>query len=103
MKTLKLDIRGMTCGSCVRSVERALSSITDLTIKHLDKTGALVEVDDSVAGDALIDVIRGAGFDATVDATVDVAPLSPMRGAQEVTHAASPAGATGCGCSCGSR
>ncbi len=98
MKTLKLDIRGMTCGSCVRSVHRALSSIPDLNIKHLDRSGALVEVDDGVFADELVNAVKGAGFDATV-----VAPLSPTPEAQEVKRASPTAAATGCGCSCGSR
>ena len=101
MKTLKLDIRGMTCGSCVRSVHRALSSIPDLNIKHLDRSGALVEVDDGVSADELVDVVRGAGFDATVV----VAPLRPTPEAQAATPTSSTAGATGCGggCGCASR
>ncbi|MDQ3037836.1 MAG: cation transporter [Myxococcota bacterium] len=63
MKTVELEIQGMSCGHCVKAVEGALRSIegvqrADVTIGH-----ATIECDDQLSRDALATAIRDAGYE----------------------------------------
>ncbi len=66
MATLALDVKGMTCQGCVRSVEKALRAVDgvqDVTVS-LEKNHATVVFDDSRASAA---DFRGAVEDAGYD------------------------------------
>jgi len=64
---IRLRIEGMTCGSCVARVERALRSVpgTTQTRVNLTTETAVVEVGDAPPPrQRLIDAVRAAGYDA---------------------------------------
>jgi len=66
MKNMKLKVDGMTCGSCVRRVERALAQVAEVVVRRMDREGAEVEADDDVEAHDLIAAVRAVGFEATV-------------------------------------
>jgi Cu+-exporting ATPase len=64
---LELTVEGMTCSSCVRSVEKKLSKVAGVESARVDlATGnATVEYDDSVAQpDELIGAVEQIGYHA---------------------------------------
>ncbi|MFQ5413816.1 MAG: cation transporter, partial [Phycisphaerae bacterium] len=65
--TVRLRIHGMTCGSCVARVERALRSVTGVGDARVNLTTevATIELGTSTADRAaLVQAIRDAGYDA---------------------------------------
>lgn len=67
MTTVTLNIGGMTCGGCVKSVAKVLSDVNGVTRADVDleSAAAVVEFDDAKTNiAALIDVVEDAGFDA---------------------------------------
>ena len=62
---LRFDIRGMTCASCVRRVERALSAVegVESASVNLATEQASVEVAPNVAVEALCAAVDRAGYD----------------------------------------
>lgn len=68
MKTIELDITGMTCDHCARTVERALKSVPgahNATASYPAGRGA-VEVEDAVLARDLVGAIERAGYGARV-------------------------------------
>src|SRR5689334_10920347 len=65
-----LDIRGMTCASCVRRVERALGRVEGVESANVNLATdtAHVVATPTVRMDALIGAVRQAGYDATESA-----------------------------------
>jgi copper chaperone len=63
-----LKIEGMTCGGCVRSVEKALGQVAGVTTTHVDllQGQAVVEADNGVDPSALVAAIEDAGYDARI-------------------------------------
>ena len=61
-----LKIEGMTCGGCVRSVEKALASIEGLTSAKVDLAGgeAIVEASDGAKPADFLAAVEDAGYDA---------------------------------------
>ncbi|HFD11220.1 MAG TPA: cadmium-translocating P-type ATPase [Crenotrichaceae bacterium] len=73
----------MTCAGCVKSVEDALNSVTDVhtaTVNFADHT-ARVEVDDDFQTQALIDAVHEAGYEAAV--MQDLSDLSEQEGLEQ--------------------
>jgi copper chaperone len=69
IETLHLPIQGMTCDSCVRSVERTLSAVPGVTqVKvDLENSAADVEYDpDFVAPDVVANAVRDLGYEVGV-------------------------------------
>jgi len=66
MPRQKLHIKGMTCASCVRRVEKALQRVPGVqqAIVNLATEQAEVELSEPVPPDALIEAVRLAGYDA---------------------------------------
>ena len=65
---VELAVQGMTCGGCVRSIERKLSKVAGVEVAHVDlETGkATVEYDESRAQiDQLIAAIEQIGYHAS--------------------------------------
>jgi copper chaperone CopZ len=65
-KTLKMNISGMTCGNCSRSVERKLSATPGVTKAAVDlaSASATVEYDaDLVQAEVLASAVRQLGFE----------------------------------------
>ncbi len=59
---LRLEISGMTCGGCARSVSRAVQAVPGVTGAVVDLEGGAVTVDGTAARDAVARAIERAGF-----------------------------------------
>lgn len=59
---LRLEISGMTCGGCARSVTRAVQAVPGVAKAVVDLEGGAVTVDGTVAVDAVARAIERAGF-----------------------------------------
>ncbi len=70
MSTVALDITGMTCAACSARVEKALSRTEGVSKAEVNLAleRASVEVDDSVAAQALVAAVERAGYGAQVRA-----------------------------------
>lgn len=66
VETLNLSVRGMTCGNCVRTVERKLAStpgVTKVTV-DLESAKADIEYDAGlVRPEVLANAVRDLGYD----------------------------------------
>jgi len=66
VETLNLSVRGMTCGNCVRAVERKLAAtpgVTKVTVS-LESAHAAIEYDSSlVKPEVLANTVRDLGYD----------------------------------------
>lgn len=68
MQTVTLNIEGMTCGGCVRSVTRVLSEITGVEKAEvsLEQAHAVVTFDESKTSvSALKEAVEDAGYDVS--------------------------------------
>ena len=67
MKTITLNIEGMHCGGCVKSVTRVLTKLDGVQSADVQLEGkANITFDENRVNVAqLIEVIEDAGFDAT--------------------------------------
>ena len=67
MKTITLNIEGMHCGGCVKSVTRVLTELSGVQSADVQLEGkANITFDENRVNVAqLIEVIEDAGFDAT--------------------------------------
>ncbi len=67
MKTITLNIEGMHCGGCVKSVTRVLTELDGIQSADVQLEGkANITFDENRVNVAqLIEVIEDAGFDAT--------------------------------------
>lgn len=69
IETRVINIDGMTCGGCVKSVNSALTQLDGVQSVDVDLEGnkAAVTYDSSaVAVDAIVEAIEDAGFDAAI-------------------------------------
>jgi len=68
METINLSITGMTCGNCVKHVEKALKGVVGVTGVEVDlAAGAARVVGDFSRGTAaLINVLNEEGYPAQV-------------------------------------
>jgi len=62
---VQVKVEGMTCGGCVRSVEKAVKAATGAAEVAVDLASGLVSVPDSSDAQAVIAAIEDAGFAAT--------------------------------------
>lgn len=60
--TLKLTVKGMTCGGCVRSVTRAIQRIDESAEVRVDLPSGRVEIDGSLNAEQAASAIDEAGF-----------------------------------------
>lgn len=86
MSTTKLQVKGMTCGACVRHVNGALSSIDGVTAVDVDLASGQVRVEGNPDTAALIAALEEAGY--------------PAQLASEAGPAAAPSKGCGSGCGC---
>lgn len=64
--TLKMPVRGMTCGNCARSVERKLSTtpgVSKATVDLASETASVEYDPGAVQPDALAAAVRKLGFE----------------------------------------
>ena len=67
MQTTVIDIKGMTCMGCVKSVKNVLERIPGVSNANVSLEGAQVAIqhDDAITGsDQLKQAIKDAGFEA---------------------------------------
>ena len=70
-ETRVINVEGMTCGGCVKSVDNAVSQLQGVQSVDVDLEGnkASVTYDAStVTVEAIVEAIEDAGFDASVAA-----------------------------------
>jgi len=65
---LRLEISGMTCGGCVRSVTRAVQAVPGVAAATVDLQAGTVTIRGTAERDAVARAIERAGF--TVGRTV---------------------------------
>ncbi|MFZ4713154.1 MAG: heavy-metal-associated domain-containing protein [Bacteriovoracaceae bacterium] len=69
-KNLKMTINGMSCNSCVNSIEKVLKKkdgIINATV-NLSSSSALIEFEDTLLNpNQIAEVITEAGFEAKLD------------------------------------
>ena len=69
METLTLNIDGMSCGGCVKSVTRILADIDGVAKAEvsLENKNAVIEFDPAKTNaEALIDALEDGGYDAAL-------------------------------------
>ena len=69
METFTLNIGGMTCGGCVKSVTRILEGVNGVAkaAVSLEHKSAVVEFDPALTSPAaLIEAVEDGGFDAAL-------------------------------------
>ena len=65
MQQLELDVKGMSCGHCVRAVEKALQEVDGVRVKSVAIGAATVEIDPSRASvGEVIDAVSDAGYES---------------------------------------
>lgn len=65
MKTVQLEVAGMSCGHCVHAVQEALSGVEGVSVESVSIGKATVSVPDDVKIGALIDAVADAGYEAS--------------------------------------
>lgn len=65
MKTV-LQLEGLHCGHCVKSVENALSNLPAVNSVSVDLATQRAEIDGEADLNLLIDTIEGLGFDVVL-------------------------------------
>lgn len=63
----ELNVNGMTCQGCVRSVTNAIKTIDADAIVQVELDNNLVKVESKASRDQLINVIEDAGFNVKKD------------------------------------
>jgi len=69
MKTIQIDITGMTCGNCVKHARTAILTVPGVVDAEvsLDPGKATVNADDSVSFESLKDALDEEGYKATLN------------------------------------
>jgi copper chaperone CopZ len=69
MTTINLIVSGMTCGACVKHVEKAIQSIAGVSLVDVDLTSGLVKVEGDVSQSipAIIAALEEEGYPAKVN------------------------------------
>ena len=65
---LKLKVAGMTCGGCVKSVERAVATAAPGAKGSVDLKSGEVAIDGAAAKDVIVVAIEDAGYDVVGEA-----------------------------------
>ncbi|UCC83145.1 MAG: cation transporter [Gemmatimonadota bacterium] len=68
MKTITLNVTGMSCEGCANSVKSALSQVAGVEVAdvYLAEKKAVLEVEDTVEATDLVGTVEAAGYQATV-------------------------------------
>lgn len=62
MKTYELDLEGMSCQHCVRSVQEALRGLPGISVADVSVGHVHVEAGDDVPLDAIAAAVSAAGY-----------------------------------------
>ena len=83
MSTIHLEVQGMSCGGCVKSVTAALTPLpgvtgveVDLSAGHVTVTGDLTQ-----GGDPLVLALTSAGYPAKLTSAMAASPSVKKSGA----------------------
>ena len=76
MSTLHLEVQGMSCGGCVKSVTSALTRVTGVSTVDVDLQAgrATVTGDLPQGGDPLVQALTAAGYPAKLTSAATEAP-----------------------------
>ncbi|WNK20727.1 heavy metal translocating P-type ATPase [Halomonas piscis] len=80
-ETTRLAVSGMTCASCVKTVQQALERTSGVTSAAVNFGTHTAEVTGNAEENALIDAVQGVGYDA--EPIVDVRDAEMTRAQQE--------------------
>ena len=76
-----LAVEGMTCGSCVRSVERALTRVPGVERAIVDLASGRAHIGGNARPEDLISAVQSAGYQARVaDSSADALAEQPRKG-----------------------
>ena len=65
MKTLTLDVSGMSCGHCSMNVTRALESVAGVKVETVTKGSAKVDFDPAITNPlSIAEAVTNAGYPA---------------------------------------
>lgn len=59
-----VKVEGMTCGHCAKTVERAARAVPGVANATVDLEQGELRLEGSFPRDAVVDAIRGAGYEA---------------------------------------
>ncbi len=65
---LKLKVAGMTCGGCVKSIERAVTAAVPGATVSVDLQSGEVAIDGTAPKQAIVAAIEDAGYDVVGEA-----------------------------------
>ncbi|PAP78853.1 hypothetical protein BSZ37_18210 [Rubrivirga marina] len=68
-----LEIEGMTCDHCVKSVREALAGVSNAVVRSVEIGRAEVDAGPEATREQLVAAVEGAGFDV-VGGTSEAAP-----------------------------
>jgi copper chaperone CopZ len=75
-----LEVKGMTCGGCLRSVQQALSSVPGVERVTVDLSSGRADVEGSAKPDALIGAVQAIGYEARLADGAETTPTSEKSG-----------------------
>ena len=70
METLKLKVKGMTCGHCEMTVSNALKAVSGVKKTSVDRTTESAEVtykEGKVLPEKLVEAVKEAGYEASLE------------------------------------
>lgn len=63
MKTVELEITGMSCGHCVMAVKKALNNISEINVEDVQIGRAVIKVDENPdVIETAINAVEEAGY-----------------------------------------
>lgn len=82
MSTIHLEVQGMSCGGCVKSVTTALTGLQGVSTVNVDLQAGHVTVngDLSQGADPLVLVLNAAGYPAKLSSVTAVSPSVQKSG-----------------------
>ena len=82
MSTIHLEVQGMSCGGCVKSVTAALTPLPGVTGVDVDLSGGHVTVTGDLpqGGDPLVLALTAAGYPAKMTSAMTAAPSVKKSG-----------------------
>ena len=69
LETLQID--GMTCGGCVKSVRSALEGVDNAVVREVEIGRAVVDAGPEATRERLVAAVEAAGFDVVGGASAD--------------------------------
>jgi P-type Cu+ transporter len=81
IETIRFPVAGMTCGSCVSRITRAVRKLDGVTKVHVDlrqETATVRREPALVSNAALVAAVEAAGYEADLDAAV-IVPATERR------------------------